>query len=120
MALGCVGIALFGIALGELIQPQSADAGGTLGTIGEILAFAILFAIRLVFWSRISSMMQNIVRAFVTIVMILSVFANFGLLGLTLFGSIQGNESTGAVVFTIIGAITQIATVIWLIKYRRE
>ncbi|MGI4747801.1 MAG: hypothetical protein ACRYGI_17500 [Janthinobacterium lividum] len=120
LALGCIGIALFGIVLGELLQPQSTDAGGTTGTVGEILAFAVLFSIRLIFWSKISGTIQDVVRKLITLVMLLSVIANVGLLGLTIFGSMQRNESTGAFIFTVIGAISQIATVIWLVKYRNE
>lgn len=120
LALGCVGIALFGITLDEFLQPQSADVGGAGGISSEILAFGILYSIRLIFWSKIPFIMQNLVRTCVTMTMILSVVANFSLLGLTLFGPTQRSESIGPLYFTIIGALSQISTIIWLVKYRHE
>lgn len=90
-----------------------------------VLCMSWLYTLRLIFWGRVPSHYQNLVRT------ILSVFIAAGLpLALVTIllavtsGKAQSDDQTGSTImiaiFTIIGVLCQVSTVIWLLRYRKE
>ena len=92
-----------------------------LSALGFVWVLAYLF--RFIFWRRIPERTQGRVRAFVTgvfaleFLLALAVVAFFATTASASGSNGQLDESLGSI---IVGELCQIATVTWLLRYRRE
>ena len=92
------------------------DALNHSGVVALVAAFALAFLFRLIFWERVTGKMQDAVRGFLTLVI-------GGLVVATVAGAIyvyRAPAGSLAQVFTAFAILSQIASVVWLLKYRRE
>lgn len=122
-AFACTAIAFIGVALEEGFGAGHTDTGsifGQAGTIGLLFAFATGFAVRLVFWTRMSRDIQSLVRTAITAIFALSILMTMILAAICLYRLGSGAASAGMTAFTILSALCQIATIIWLVRYRAE
>lgn len=120
-AIACTAIAFIGVALEE--GPGVSHTGlGSLcsqaGTVGLVLAFAIGFLVRLVFWPRISREAQALVRTAITTVFMASILVTAVLVVACLHGLSARPAPIEMTAFTIMSVLCQIATVVWLARYR--
>lgn len=119
----CVALGFIGVALETGFAPKPTDGPSFFsgaGTAGLLLAFAILFAVRLVFWSRIPVATQALVRTAITGIFALSLAVSMILLLICVIGINGLPVPIAMVVFTALATLCQISAVIWLIRYRSE
>ena len=96
------------------------DAMDVDGIITFLLAFAILFASRLIFWRKAAPRVRETVRRLITA----SLLAGFVATLLSGWLAFVGRDKVGSVdlpiSFTLMAALCQIASVAWLARYRGE
>ena len=94
------------------------DAIDHAGVVGLLIAFAVTFGFRLIFWSKIPSSMQAIARSVLQFIMVALVIATIA--GAVYVGGRSGTGGTLPLIFLTFAVVSQVATLIWLVKYRRE
>lgn len=129
LAIAMAGIAflVFGFG-GELRIRAGLDAFQALnheGLAAFVFALSLGYLFRLIFWRRIPSPYQALVRNLLSLILCAEIaLAVVTIFLLTTQGNVQpvGGESSSivVVVFTSLGTLCQISTVIWLLRYRRE
>ena len=117
-----VGIPFLAIGLGATIDQRAGrdprEAVSGVGFVAFVFMFVMVFAVRLVFWNRVSADLQALVRAVLSLVLATELIAAVVALGMAPW---QGAHGAGlATWFTVLGVICQIATLIWLVRYRPE
>ena len=119
LTVACTAIPSTAIALGagwnahHGVDP--ANAIGGVGAAALVLGYGLLFAMRLIFWPKASQAVQSLVRTIVSVVLAGSLLATaFALWSLTRNGGFL------VVWFTVLAALCQIGTAVWLIRYRSE
>lgn len=124
LTFASVATAFIGIALEEGFgvdhNGKPAGALQDAGTLGVIIMFGLMFTARLVFWIRIPQHVQSLVRGIMTGIFALSLVGTAALLvGCTVGTGARGSPG-GFLTFTVLAALCQIATLIWLVRYRNE
>ena len=97
-------------------------ASGWPGQVAFASAFLVLFASRLVFWSKASPGLQALVRTALTgllVVMLVLAAVSVGLTGLVIAGG-RAAHPVFLIGFAALAAASQIGTVLWLLKHRGE
>ncbi|TWB21734.1 MULTISPECIES: hypothetical protein [Nitrospirillum] len=124
LALAVVGITFLAIGLdGSLklrAQLDPVEALDGAGLVGFLFSWALVFGFRLIFWGRVPSQTQGLVRLLLSAIFAVEVVATIVALGLlfTQPGGVGG--SVLVTVFTLAAALCQISTIIWLLRYRKE
>ncbi|MEC4592377.1 hypothetical protein VPG91_15345 [Nitrospirillum amazonense] len=129
-----LGFALPGIVFaatsiaGSLQIRAHADAFSIINPVGlpaMLFVWLLLYAFRLIFWGKVSPQKQELVRTLLTLVLCAEVLA--GLVAVILLWTQPAGEPVGGPgratmvdCFTVIAALCQISTVIWLLRYRKE
>ncbi len=113
------GIVFVAIGLGGVFEARAGrdpmDAINLAGLPAFLFTWFLLYFFRLIFWRKVPERRQAQARAFLTTVLVVEVFSAM-LAILLLFPNAGGVE----VALAALGAIFQIATVTWLVRYRHE
>lgn len=124
LSFGALAISFTGVGLEEgFAAGTHGHATGLLsdaGTAGIICMFGLLFASRLIFWSKASTELQTLTRTIITCLFTLSILVTLLLVVLCFFGVGPAGSFLGLTYFTALATICQIATLTWLIRYRFE
>lgn len=124
LTIACAGIAFVGIGLDSGLiaraggNPLDAMDGG--GFAAFLLAFAILFSSRLIFWDRAAPGLRQIVRIAITSILVIGLFATLWSVVLVVLPHHSGEVLGLPSFFTGAAALCQIASVLWLLLYRQE
>ncbi len=126
LAIGCTGIAFLGVALGAAYKLRYGgdpmDAVDHSGLYAFGFAYAPAFASRLIFWDKVSAARQDLVRGAISLVFGLTLLATLIAI-LVAFAEKGGGTGAGGWLvtwFTALAALSQIASVLWLVRYRQE
>ena len=117
---------LFVSLYGSWLQSQGhspVDAMNWPGDVAFAAIFVLLFAMRLIFWSRSPPALQAAVRTAFTALFGLTVILSAVAVVYALFVTHHGGphaEPLFITCFTALAALCQIGSVIWLMRYRRE
>lgn len=119
LGFALVGLALLGIGFGATLEARAGhdplDGINAVGLPALIFSWLLMYVVRLIFWRRVPERGQAQARGFVISVLVLElVVAGAAITLLTSSGGVV------AAAFTCLGALCQIATVTWLIRYRKE
>ena len=119
LALAMTGMVFVAIGLGGSLEARAGhdplDAINVAGLPTFFFMWFLMYLFRLIFWKKVPERRQAQVRGFVTAVLSLEVLcASLAIVLLTSTGGVT------AIAFTILGALCQIATVTWLVRYRHE
>ena len=127
-----VGIALAGlvfvsITAGAVFEARTGgdpeSAINPFGLFGFLLTWTFLYLIRLIFWEKMSERRQAQMRAIVTGLLTLEVLTTVLVAVLLMAGAGRSStdpSATTAIWTCVVAALCQIATVTWLVRYRRE
>ncbi|MDG3439578.1 hypothetical protein [Nitrospirillum amazonense] len=74
----------------------------------------------LIFWGRVPSQTQGLVRLLLSAIFAVEVVATIVALGLPFTQPGGGGGSVLVTVFTLATALCQISTIIWLLRHRKE
>ncbi len=126
LSLAMAGLAASAIGLGSALRlaagKDPTDALQFEGTAVFAAALLLGFVYRLIFWNKVSPRAQNMVRVFLACVLevgvLISILAIVFTLKATSAGS--GTRLILPIMFSATSAICQIASVTWLLRYRRE
>lgn len=124
LSAACVGLPCIGVGLGgALIARAGGDPISAFdfdGTAMFLLMFAIVFAVRLLFWPPVPSILRACVRLAVTAILVIEV--PLAVLGLVLALTLPPTMSTifVPIYFSCFAVLFQIGTVWWLMRYRQE
>lgn len=118
IAMAAVSIGILGYLFS--VRYQGAKLFG-IGIAGYffVAMFAVLFIIRVIFWSRATPAIQNMTRLFVTLVFIATLLTVLVMAGL-IVSSADGANRAAQVCFLVAAAVFQVPNVIWLLRYRTE
>ena len=124
LAIGCVGLPFIGIGLGgALIGRAGGDpirAMDVDGMVMFILAFAVGFAMRLIFWPPAPPSLRQIVRLLISVVLAAEI--PLALLGLALAWQLPPGTRHAVLplYFSVLAVLCQPVAALWLARYRRE
>ncbi|TWB65603.1 hypothetical protein FBZ87_12121 [Nitrospirillum amazonense] len=129
LGLALPGIVFAATSIAASLQIRAhADPFDILNPVGLpalLFVWFLLYAFRLIFWGKMPAQMQNLVRTLLTLVLCLEVLA--GLAAFILVWNLPTEDlvrgQAGFIMvewFTTIAVLSQIATVIWLLRYRKE
>lgn len=124
LSLACVGLPFLGIGLGgELIALSGGDPIDALdvdGMVMFILAFAMSFSARLMFWPPVPAKLRAFVRTTISVVFAISFVASVA--GVILIWKIPAalNDKEIPIIFSVLALLCQPCTVLWLLRYRTE
>lgn len=101
------------------------DAMGPPGLTAFVFTFVLCFVARLTFWDKASIAWQSAARTFISVAFIATVLLTACALALFAFGMnglrpAAGYDTSLPITFTLLAALCQIASVTWLLRYRRE
>ena len=115
VSLPCLGIGLGGL----LIQRRGGhplDAMNGVGLVCFVAAYAVVFSMRLIFWPKAPPGLRAAVRVAITLVLcvllVASAYAVF-------VAATTSNADGTSFYFVVLAAFSQVATVIWLLRYRK-
>lgn len=121
LAFGAVGWFPAGVAAATLLDNKStlsqSNAFDTGGAVGFILAFGILFGFRVIFWRKAPPNVRSIVGVILTCLM-LALVVLVASMAVYMIG--HHNGSPIGIGMTIIAGILQVATLVWLVRFRPE
>ena len=124
LALGCVGLPFMGIGLGgALIGRAGGDpirAMDVDGIVMFLLAFAIGFAMRLIFWPPAPPRLRSIVRLMISAILVLGMALS--ILGLALAWNLPATlrHASAPIYFSTLAVLCQPVAALWLTRYRQE
>lgn len=114
-----VGLTFLGIGLGAILEARAGhdpmDGINAVGLPCLLFSWLLMYIFRLIFWRRVPEHRQAQARGFVTAVLVVEVVVT----GLAIALLMSGADVV-AVASTGVAAVCQIATVIWLVRYRKE
>ena len=117
---------LFVAMLGTYLESNGRDPIDAFDLPGQIAfacMFLLLFAARLIFWSRSPPRLQSLVRAAITALFCLTVVLTVVTVVWAVFVMARGGPHAQPVLigaFTTFAALCQVGSVIWLLRYRQE
>lgn len=129
LVMACAGITFLVIALGSEIRLRAgldvAGASDHEGVLALLFSGFIIYAFRLIFWSRIPPLFQNLMRGLLSLILCAELVLAVVVIYLV---AMQGHarppggpgDTFAIVSFTAMGVLCQISTVVWLLRYRRE
>lgn len=117
--MACLSIPCLGLLFEEANSGSIVLFGLNAGDLGLILAFAILFAMRLIFWQPVPPHLQAAVRWVVSSIFLLSLLWTISWFALVATGA-QPAPGIASTCFLFFAGIFAVATVVWLVRYRRE
>ena len=124
LSAACIGLSFMGLGLGgALLGRAGADPIGAFdvdGMVAFLLAFAIIFATRLLFWPHAPSALRSGVRIAVTAIFVLA--GLLALTGLVLALSLPPTtpHASFPVYVSILAVLFQAGAVWWIMRYRNE
>lgn len=129
LGFALVGIVFVAMGIGGSLDARAGvdafDALDHAGLPALIFVWFLLYAFRLIFWGRVSPHVQNLVRNALTLLLCIEVAAAAVALFLMITAPdappLGGSSRTIMIVcFTVPAVLCQIATLTWLIRYRKE
>lgn len=129
LAIAIAGIAFIAFSLGGELRIRSglnaADALNHEGAVAFAFALSLGYVFRLIFWAKVPATYQALVRTLLSAILCAEVvFSAIAAFLLATQGDIRPTGGDGATImvtiFTAIGVLCQISTIIWLVRYRRE
>ena len=124
LCAGAVGLPFMGIGLGGALIGQSGGdpvrAFDVDGMVMFLLAFAIGFAVRLIFWPPAPASLRWFVRSFVSAAFVLGGLAALAGLVFSLQLPAAVPHKIVPVCFSILALLCQPGSLIWLTRYRKE
>jgi hypothetical protein len=124
LAMGCAGLTFMAVGLGGVLIGRGAgDPDQALDVYGLpmfVFGFAILFAMRLIFWPAVPSTLRRFVRLLISTILAANI--PLALLGLILAWRLppavgHADFPIGA---SILAALCQPIAALWLVRYRLE
>lgn len=114
VSLPCLGIGLGGLLI-QRAGGNPLDAMNGVGFICFAAAFVVLFAMRLIFWPKAPPGLRVAVRTAITLLLCalltVSIYAVF-------VAATTPNADGTSFYFVVLAAVSQIATIFWLVQYR--
>lgn len=114
VSLPCLGIGLGGL----LIQRRAGnplDAMNGVGFVCFVAAFGVVFAMRLIFWPKAPPALRAAVRGAITLLLCTLLAAS----AYAVFVAATTSNADGtSFYFVVLAALSQIGTVVWLLRYR--
>ena len=124
IAFACVGFDCLGISIGGgLIARAGGDPMRAMdvdGMVTFVLAYAIIFASRLIFFKGVGQPVRDAVRNVITITFCAEIVATVFSIWLAVFGPPSTYALSLPVWFTTVAVLCQIGTLVWLLGYRAE
>lgn len=118
-AFALVGLTFLGIGLGATLEARAGhdplDGINAVGLPVFVFSWLLMYIFRLIFWRKVPEHRQAQARGFVTAILVSELIAAGVAVAL-----LASSGGVVAAAFTGLGALCQIATVTWLVRYRRE
>ncbi|MEA1649113.1 hypothetical protein UAJ10_08780 [Nitrospirillum sp. BR 11164] len=129
LGLALPGIVFAATSIAASLQIRAhADPFGILDPVGlpaMLFVWFLLYAFRLIFWGKVPPRTQDIVRTLLTLVLCAEVLAGAAALALALTTPTEEPVRGGAGLimvgsFTTLAVLSQLSTITWLLRYRKE